>query len=84
LETNKGSIPKKVLNMKIEERCPRERKKKIKMETTGYKDVTQKERKTQEEVKGQEVWEHGDGQTWLLDNPHNMEMCAEDEAMAIF
>lgn len=47
------------------------------------KDVMQRERNTQEEVRGQEVCEHGDGQTWLLDNPHNMEMCAEDEAMAI-
>jgi hypothetical protein len=34
---SKGSIPKKVLNMKIKGRCPRGRKKKTKVGTTGYK-----------------------------------------------
>jgi hypothetical protein len=25
-----------------------------------------------------------DGETWLLGNPHNMEMCAENDVMATF
>jgi hypothetical protein len=37
LEMSKGSTPKKVLNMKIMERCPRGRKNKTKTGTTGYK-----------------------------------------------
>jgi hypothetical protein len=38
----------------------------------------------QVEAEGQELGTtEADGENWLLDNPHNMEKCEQDEAMAI-
>jgi hypothetical protein len=49
---NKGSIPKKVLNIKIKTRCLRGRKNKTKMGTTGYKKYHTEGRKNTRESSG--------------------------------